>query len=139
MFIIPGVTGSSEEPYVKEICGVASAEGYKPVVLNCLATSDDDVKLRVLDMSDPSILKKAIDTVHERYGKDVDIYGVGFSLGANHLLRYLGVHNHDHGIKAAISISNPFDAMATCIRLKYKFFGIYDKCIQSMLSKPFLE
>ena len=118
------------------MCAVASHEGYIPVVLNCLATKDkqsDDLEHRVLDMSDPTIIRQAIDLIQDRYGKDIDIYGVGFSLGANHLLRYLGAHNHDTGIKAAISISNPFDVLATCIRLKYKFFGIYDKSIHSFL------
>jgi predicted alpha/beta-fold hydrolase len=65
-------------------------------------------------------------------GDDADIYGVGFSLGANHLLRYLGANetSANHEIKAAISISNPFDVMATMIGLRYRFFGIYDKSIK---------
>lgn len=44
MFIIPGVTGCSEEPYVKEVCGVAMQNGYYPVVLNHCATKDDDME-----------------------------------------------------------------------------------------------
>ena len=48
-------------------------------------------------------------------GKDTEIYGVGFSLGANHLLRYLGDHHHDSQMRAAVSVSNPFDVMATVI------------------------
>lgn len=67
-------------------------------------------------MSDPSITRAAIDVIHKKLGDDVEIYGVGFSLGANHLLRYVGDHP-DSGIKAAISISNPFDVLATCVRL----------------------
>lgn len=72
-------------------------------------------------------------------GDDIDVYGVGFSLGANHLLRYLGDHSHDSGIKAAVSVSNPFDVLATCVKLKYRFFGIYDLSISKMLAKPFIE
>lgn len=71
-----------------------------------------------------------MDVVHEKMGSNVEIYAIGFSLGANHLLRYLGAHSHDHGIKAAVSVSNPFDVMATCVKLKYRFFGIYDKVIR---------
>lgn len=77
--------------------------------------------------------------VHKKLGENVDIYGVGFSLGANHLLRYLGDHHHDSCIKAAVSVSNPFDVMATCIKLKYRFFGIYDKSIRIKLAEPFLQ
>ena len=53
---------------------------------------------------------------------------MGFSLGANHLLRYIGGHS-DHGMTAAISVSNPFDLLATTIKLKYRAFGLYDKVI----------
>ena len=90
-------------------------------------------------MGDTAVIRKALDVVYDKYGINVDVYGVGFSLGANHLLRYLGAHSHDHGMKAAISISNPFDCLATCVRLKKKFFGIYDRSIHAMLARPFLE
>jgi predicted alpha/beta-fold hydrolase len=71
-------------------------------------------------------------------GNDVDIYGVGFSLGANHLLRYIGGNPDNCGIKAAISVSNPFDCMATVIRLRYSMFGVYDRAIKQMLARPFI-
>jgi predicted alpha/beta-fold hydrolase len=104
-----------------------------------VSKDDEGANHRVLDMSDSMVIRRAIDTIHERLGKNVEIYGVGFSLGANHLLRYLGDHYHDSGMKGAISISNPFDVMAATIKLKSKFFGIYDKSIHAMLSKPFIE
>ena len=77
--------------------------------------------------------------IHANVGEDCEIYSVGFSLGANHLLRYLGNNNQNNGIKAAISISNPFDVLATGIRLKYRVFGLYDMAIAKRLAKPFLE
>jgi len=125
--------------YIKDICGVALNEGYEAAVLNHHATKNETLEQRVLDMSDISVIKNAIEAIRERYGADVEIYGVGFSLGANHLLRYLGDNHEESGIKAAISISNPFDCMATCVRLRKKFFGIYDRSIHAMLSRPFLE
>ncbi|CDW85265.1 embryogenesis-associated protein emb8-like [Stylonychia lemnae] len=139
LFIVPGVTGCSEEPYIKEVCGVALQNGYNPVVLNHTATKDDDLELRVLDMSDSKIMRESIERIHNKYGQDVEIYGVGFSLGANHLLRYLGDHHHDHGMKAAISVSNPFDVLATTIRMRFKFFGIYDRAIRDMLALGFTQ
>ena len=88
-------------------------------------------------MSDSRIVRESLDLIHKRYGDDVQIYGIGFSLGANHLLRYLGDHHHDHGMKAAVSVSNPFDVLATVVRLRYKFFGIYDIAIRNMLALGF--
>ncbi len=71
-------------------------------------------------------------------GKDTEIYGIGFSLGANHLLRYLGAHHHDSQMKGAVSVSNPFDVMTTVVKLKTRFFGIYDYSIRLKLAEPFV-
>jgi predicted alpha/beta-fold hydrolase len=110
------------------------------VVINGLVTKDDAhlTDYRVLDFSDSLIIRSTVDKIHERLGQDVDIYAVGFSLGANHILRYLGAHHHDSGIKAAASVSNPFDVLATTINLKYRFFGLYDYVIRIKLAEPFL-
>ncbi len=93
----------------------------------------------MLDFSDNDVMRSSVDLVYKELGPDTEIYGVGFSLGANHLLRYLGSHHHDHGMKAAVSVSNPFDVMATTVRLKYRCFGLYDKVIRYKLAKPFFE
>ena len=141
MLIVPGVTGSSSDPYIKVMSLRANSEGYITVVINSLVTKDGPraENYRLLDFSDSTILRQSVDKIQEKYGKDCEIYGIGFSLGANHLLRYLGHHHHDTGIKAAISVSNPFDVLSTAVRLKYSFFGVYDKAIQKMLAKPFEE
>ena len=126
---------------MKEMVHGAQTHGYDAVVLNALVTKDDDAKgdYRVLDFSDSGVLRSSIELIRKRYGDDVEIYGVGFSLGANHLLRYLGDHHHDSCMKAAVSVSNPFDVLATCVKLKYRFFGIYDKTIRIRLADPFVK
>ena len=40
LFVVPGVTGSSSEEYIQDICAVANSRGYITVVLNCLANKD---------------------------------------------------------------------------------------------------
>jgi predicted alpha/beta-fold hydrolase len=42
-------------------------------------------------------------------------------------------------MSAAVSVSNPFDVMATTIKLKTRFFGIYDKVILYKLAEPFIQ
>lgn len=135
------MTGCSGVNYVKDIVLYAAKNGFHPVVVNSLMARDEDdiTDYRVLDFSDSKVLRASVDLVHQELGNDVDIYAIGFSLGANHVLRYLGAHHHDHGIKAAVSVSNPFDVLATCVKLKYRFFGLYDKVIRVKLAEPFLK
>ena len=42
-------------------------------------------------------------------------------------------------VKAVVSVNNPFDVVATCIRLKKTHFGIYDIFIASGMKKAFLD
>lgn len=92
--IIPGVTGHSSDNYVLDMCYKLSQDGYTSVVLNCHAPKDHEKGFRVTDFSDTTIIQEGIEFIKEKIGKDVKIYGVGFSLGANHLLRYLGGHKN---------------------------------------------
>jgi predicted alpha/beta-fold hydrolase len=89
--IVPGVTGSTKTPYVKEMCNEALMHGYIPVVVNPLVAPEER-DYRVLDFSDSEVMKRSIDMINEKLGDDIEIYGVGFSLGANYLLRYLGAN-----------------------------------------------
>lgn len=104
------------------------------MVINSLATKDEDIDHRIMDFSDSSLIRNSINLIKSKLGDDCIIYAVGFSLGANYLLRYLGAHCHDTGIKAAISISNPFDVISTSLMVRYTFFGLYDRSIQGMLA-----
>jgi predicted alpha/beta-fold hydrolase len=73
---------------------------------------------------------------------DTELSVVGFSLGANTLLKYLGVSgqkNENHGIKAAVAVSPAFDVLATGIELQYTAWGVLDWFLLRELTKPFLE
>ena len=68
----------------------------------------------------------------EEFGNDCEIYALGYSLGSNYLLRFLGGRpdsNEACSIKAAASISGAFDLPTTGIELQYSAFGLYDNYI----------
>lgn len=46
-----------------------------------------------------------------------EVYGIGFSLGANHIVRYVGDSGKDCKFKAAVSVSNPFCLVSTGVML----------------------
>jgi len=97
-----------------------------------------------MDFSNPRILKECIDFLKsdEMFGTECTLYGVGFSMGGNHLLRYLGSVKEelgsDSGLKSAITIGNPFDCLSTGLQLKYTLYGIYDSVLRKSISKPFV-
>lgn len=75
-------------------------------------------------------------------GDDIDLYAIGFSLGANSIMRYLGQmgeQNKEHEIKAAVSISPAFDVLASGVTLKHTCMGMIDSVMLSDLKLNFLS
>lgn len=68
--------------------------------------------------------------------------GIGFSMGGNHLLRYLGDYRKTQrkscGIEAAMTIGNPFDVLATGLQAQYTLYGLYDYALCKSLTQPFI-
>ena len=102
----------------------------------------DVADLEVIDYSLVEPVTESIEAIKTMFGEDSEIYAIGYSLGSNHLLRHLGAH-HDCkkvcGIRAAVSISGCYDIRATCIILKDRLFGMYDRYILSYLQESFLK
>lgn len=88
--IIPGVSGASTAGYCLEAVFHLKKQGYTAVVINHIAPKDGANDMRLLDFSKPHVLKESIDHLKNKFGEDSRIIGVGFSMGGNHLLRYLG-------------------------------------------------
>jgi len=108
MIILPGLTASAREPYVKSIVAEALENGYETVVYH---NRGNEIELTLPNDGyfDPiSDFKLAVDHVREKY-PGYDLFAVGNSFGANTLVNYLGKYKGEHHITAAASIANPFD------------------------------
>ena len=101
----------------------------------------------MMNLSNNCYIDEVIQYAKNRFdsnGKGCEIYLVGFSVGGSHCLRYVGnankqrLHRHkfndmnpyipdlSDNVKAVVAVSNPFDLMATCIKMRKTHFGIYD-------------
>lgn len=49
------------------------------------------------------------------------------------MLRYIGGSLDHSGLEAAISVSNPFDVLATTVKLEKTMFGLYGMFIRKKL------
>lgn len=91
--------------------------GYTAVVINHIAPRDGASDLRLLDFSNATSLKETVLHLQQKFGQEYRILGVGFSMGGNHLLRYLGDYKASGadkcGMHTAMTIGNPFDVLAT--------------------------
>jgi len=108
VIMVPGLTASFKEPYIRNISTEALENGYKVVVYH---NRGNQVALTLPKEGylDPvSDFEFAVDYVVKTH-PDHTIFAVGHSLGANTLVNYLAKCKDKCPIKVAASVSNPFD------------------------------
>ena len=141
--IIPGVTGCSNDVYVQELVHEAKNRGYTCAILNHLVPKKEQSRgLRLLDFSDAELMHETVAAIKEHLPECPRVYGVGFSLGGNYLLRSVGAPGLDGTtvpFNGVATVSQCFDVGATCARLQHTLFGFYDRFIYWHLREPFFE
>lgn len=125
LFIIHGLTGGSEMPYVRSLVTEALNQGFTTVVFHNrgingtpLTTPEPFHGVKVDD------IENAVKYITEKHS-GVELYGVGLSLGGNLLLRYAAGKKEDVEFKGLVAIATPFDIVKCLGNLKFvyeKFF-----------------
>ena len=122
LFILPGMTGTINDPVVRNCSIEGLKKGYHVCVYQMRIISEDFSVDETQTFRHKEDINLALDTIrsNKNYGK-AKILAIGYSYGANNLLYYLGDINsildkNNKKIVAGVSISNPFD-MKLCQRL----------------------
>ncbi len=68
-------------------------------------------------------------------GLDIPMFAVGFSMGANVLMKYLGEREECTPFRAAISVHNSYNFILCSQSIERQLFGLYDKVLAKSLKK----
>ncbi|TBU23780.1 AB-hydrolase YheT [Dichomitus squalens] len=118
-----GLTGGSNEAYVRAILAPACAPveegglGYRAVVVNyrgCAGTPVTSEKLYHCGNTDDA--RQALMYISHRYPK-AKLIGLGFSLGANILVRYLAQEGEQSRLVAGCALGCPWDLHSVSYKL----------------------
>ncbi|KAI0776567.1 AB-hydrolase YheT [Trametes elegans] len=118
-----GLTGGSNEAYVRSIIAPATAPieegglGYRAVVVNfrgCAGTPVTSEQLYHCGNTDDA--RQALMYIAERY-PHARLIGLGFSLGANVLVRYLAQEGHESRLVAGCALGCPWDLHSVSYKL----------------------
>ncbi len=133
--LIHGLTGCADSHYVKRAAGRLLAEGYPVLRLNLRGAGACRQSCRehyhsgrsedfeaVLDQLPPSMLGDGMVVL-------------GWSLGANLLLKGLGEFGHRYPIRAAVSVSAPVDLAAAAARLSAPRNWIYHRWLLARMKR----
>ena len=133
LVIFPGLTGCIDDPYVINIANECIINGGFNTCIYQMRVLSEKLKVekRYLFLIDD--IDEALDEIKKEYGENKIIYAIGFSYGANQLVKYLGQKNYlKKKIDAAVSISNPYEFI---ISTRIAFNRLYNRMLLKFLQE----
>lgn len=123
--VLHGLTGSSSSPYVKGLQHALQALGWASVAVNWRGCSGEpNLLARSYHSGASEDLAEIIQ--HLRAQRPLaPLYAVGYSLGGNVLLKYLGESGGASQLQAAVAVSVPFRLDQCADRIGLGFSKIY--------------
>lgn len=118
VIILHGLQGSSDSSYARGILGSLHQQGYRAVLMHFRGCSGEPNRLpRFYHAGDTGDLHTLIHTLRAREPR-TPLAAVGYSLGGNVLLKYLGQHGGGAPLTCAVTVSVPFDLHDAAQRLE---------------------
>ncbi len=139
VIIFHGLEGSVKSAYVKGIMSALNKNKMRSVVMHFRGCSGRINRLpRGYHSGDTEDARFIINLIKQRY-KDSRLLAIGYSLGANMLLKLLGELGNESPIDAAVSVSSPF-VLADCAdRLEQKFSRFYQYYLIRQLKRNLIN
>lgn len=123
--VFHGLEGSIHSPYAAAIMAAIHALGWRGVFMHFRGCSDTPNRLeRSYHSGDTGDIRFLLETLKHRY-PGVPLATIGYSLGGNALLKYLGESIDDKPVAAAVAISVPFILQDSAKRLARGLSQVY--------------
>jgi uncharacterized protein len=137
--ILHGLEGNSTRPYVKGMTNHFNNNGWEVAAVNLRGCSGELNRLyRSYNAGASEDLEQVVDHI-QGHGRYSEIVLVGFSLGGNLMLKYLGEGRKlPQQIKAAVAISTPCDLYRSLLRLQEPKNFLYSRRFVKKLKKQLL-
>ena len=139
VILFHGLTGSFESPYIQGAMQALHKAGFTSVIMHFRGCSgEDNRKARSYHSGDTEDARAFIDSVKKRY-PDAQCFAVGYSLGANMLLKLLGEDQYKTVLDAAIAVSAPMLLDHCADRMTKGFSRYYQRRLLKDLNKALKE
>jgi len=135
VLVLHGLEGSLESHYTGGILQALSAAGYRAVLMYFRGCSGTPNRLpRSYHSGDTGDLETVIRHIGRRH-PSIPIAVIGYSLGGNALLKWLGEQGEHPVVKVAVAISVPFELNRAAIRLTRGLSRIYQRYLLKKLRR----
>ncbi|MGZ8213468.1 MAG: hydrolase [Methylosarcina sp.] len=125
VILLHGLTGNSQSGYIRSLQRTLLSRGFRSVALNFRGCSGESNNLaRCYHSGETEDLHFLYQTLRQRE-PHTPLAAVGFSLGGNVLLKWLGEHGRGLSLFAAVAVSVPLVLGACASKLDTGFSKIY--------------
>lgn len=125
VLVLHGLTGSSNSPYVAGLQRALAAQGWASVAINWRGCSGEpNLQVRSYHSGASDDLAEVIEQLRARR-PCAPLYAVGYSLGGNVLLKYLGETGAESRLQGAVAVSVPFRLDQCADRIDQGFSRVY--------------
>ena len=147
VLLLHGLEGSAHSLHTQGLALLARQVGWRSTVLNFRSCARDpaDIEVRLRNRR-PRLYHAGETTDMDQVVKlllarepEVPLYAIGFSLGGNVLLKWLGEAGASSAIRAAAAISTPYDLGAAARYLERRVGRIYARHFMTRLKTKTLE
>ncbi len=127
VLILHGLEGSISSTYAKGMLQAIHRSGWQGVFMNFRGCSGESNRLsRAYHSGATADVAYVVDLLCKRE-PGLSIAAIGFSLGANVLLKWLGETGAQNPLCAAVAVSTPFDLYQSVKRISKGFSRIYQR------------
>lgn len=139
VIILHGLGGSLRSPYATGMINSIVEKGWRAVFMYFRGASDEPNRLmRSYHSGDTGDLDFLIAEIRKQ-NPGIPLFAVGFSLGGNVLLKWLGEHKKQAGIRAAVAVSAPYDLPLAAYRLQKGFSQFYQWYLLAALKRKYVQ
>jgi predicted alpha/beta-fold hydrolase len=125
VLMLHGFEGSIESHYAKSMLLCIREKGWRAVFMHFRGLSGEPNRLpRGYHSGETADLDFIVNLLHSRE-TDLHLSAIGYSLGGNVLLKWLGETSSANPLKAAVAISVPFDLKKASTHIKKGFSRFY--------------
>jgi predicted alpha/beta-fold hydrolase len=139
VLILHGLEGGDDSHYVRSAVNTLDRAGFRIAFMFHRGCSFEHNRLdRSYHSGETSDMAAVMRYIRAHTGEEV-YAAVGYSLGANALLKYLGEQGDAAMIGKAIAVSTPFDLYAACTKLDAGVSRIYQQHLVRRLIRRFKD
>ncbi|KAI8336096.1 Alpha/Beta hydrolase protein [Chlamydoabsidia padenii] len=144
LVVLHGLTGGSHESYIHGVLEkiIVAPHYYRGVIMHSRGCGFTEITTpQTINGANTNDLRQTLIHIRNKLAPGTPLVGIGFSLGSNILVKYLGEEKENSLLQGGISVGNPFDVLACVNYLDSTYLRrkIYSGTMANSLKKVFIR